>query len=749
MAELNGMINHHPTHEDEPESSHSQPQAPERRIAPGPEPAQEEEQELLQAPAQTISEIQLAEDQETVTKQELPQAPAQTTSEIQLAEEQETVISTQRNYPTQDLFANDTRRDFIDISIPLYEASIKGDWNAALVILEGRDHLVKCSITYNCETMLHVATSAQNVNFVKNLVAKMQDTDLEYHNKLTGNTALGLAAITGNIEIAETMVARNPNLLTILTGHDVIPLYMAALHGHRDMVSYLYNQMKNYDCKWTDTHKRWVYVKCVDSDLFGIDNNFNSFADIALQIFQDHPGPALEETQTVLGILAQKPSALNEAKQPIMRRIISSFSLRPAANESEAMILLRKILESIHEKPMDEVNRILRGPATFIGPSQMRVYTSRVLFVAAEKGNTKFIVELIRRYPDLIWKQNDDEVSLFHVAASHRHQDIYNLLYEIGSMKDLIVVQKDKKENNMLHLVAKKVEKSRIQDVSGAAFQMQRELLWYKNKRGQTPHEVFTNTHEKLVSDGEKWMRGTASKCMLVATLIATIVFGVAYTIPGGYDEKLGVPIFRHNVPFLVFVVLDAISLVLSSTSILVFLSILTSCYSQEDFIDSLPKKLMRWPKAGSAKNRIRFQSGPVQQSKSKNRIRFQSDPVPFESGVSKVGPVYSVPVRFQIRFGPNIRSDRFQRTGALFFAVSLRKGCLGGKNGTKGGIYPLENGQKVKKTGLLPLVEQTVKKPRKKNVTVGSGSESVPKNRISNRCGIIRFWTGSSRRNM
>nr|GEZ31723.1 ankyrin repeat-containing domain, PGG domain protein [Tanacetum cinerariifolium] len=31
-------------------------------------------------------------------------------------------------------------------------------------------------------------------------------------------------------------------------------------------------------------------------------------------------------------------------------------------------------------------------------------HSSRVLFVAAEMGNTKFLVELIRRYPDLIWK---------------------------------------------------------------------------------------------------------------------------------------------------------------------------------------------------------------------------------------------------------------------------------------------------------------------------------------------------------
>lgn len=114
-----------------------------------------------------------------------------------------------------------------------------------------------------------------------------------------------------------------------------------------------------------------------------------------------------------------------------------------------------------------------------------------------------------------------------------------------------------------------------------------------KNNDGLTPYELFTKNHKPLVTEGEKWMKGTASKCMVAAALIATVVFAVAYTIPGGYDQKTGFPMFLHNVPFIVFVILDAISLILSSTSILVFLSILTSRYAQEDFLESLPKKLL------------------------------------------------------------------------------------------------------------------------------------------------------------
>ncbi|XP_076902913.1 uncharacterized protein LOC143557815 [Bidens hawaiensis] len=242
-------------------------------------------------------------------------------------------------------------------------------------------------------------------------------------------------------------------------------------------------------------------------------------------------------------------------------------------------------------------------------------HSSRVLFIAAEMGNTQFLVELIRQYPDLIWKVNDDNQTIFHIAVKHRHEGIYNLLYEIGAMKDLITPLRDGHENNMLHLVGTRAKQKQLEDVSGVALQMQRELLWFqevqnmippsyrerKNEDGLTPHELFTMEHKELVTQGEKWMKGTASQCMVVAALIATIVFAAAFTVPGGYNQANdkatgqhnGIPVFHSKATFIVFVVADAISLFASCASILIFLSILTSRYAERDFLESLPKKLI------------------------------------------------------------------------------------------------------------------------------------------------------------
>ncbi|KAM0038452.1 putative ankyrin repeat-containing domain, PGG domain, ankyrin repeat-containing domain superfamily [Helianthus debilis subsp. tardiflorus] len=234
-------------------------------------------------------------------------------------------------------------------------------------------------------------------------------------------------------------------------------------------------------------------------------------------------------------------------------------------------------------------------------------YSSGVLFIAAEMGNTNFLVEFIRQKPSLIWDLNDDKQSIFHIGVKYRREGIYNLLYEIGAMKDSIIPLKDAYDNNILHLAGKLATKERLADVSGAALQMQRELLWFKevrnmvppiyrerkNKDGLTPHELFTEEHKELVREGEKWMKETASQCMVVAALIATIVFAAAFTVPGGYNQDDGIPIFYRKAMFVVFVVADAMSLFLSSASLLTFLSILTSRYAEHDFVESLPRKLM------------------------------------------------------------------------------------------------------------------------------------------------------------
>ena len=104
-----------------------------------------------------------------------------------------------------------------------------------------------------------------------------------------------------------------------------------------------------------------------------------------------------------------------------------------------------------------------------------------------------------------------------------------------------------------------------------------------KNTKGETPYVLFATNHENLRKEGEKWMMNTAQSSMVVATLIGTIVFSDQVADKSNRSPKL----------FLAYSISSAIALFGSSTSLIMFLSILTSRYSYEDFVVWLPIRLM------------------------------------------------------------------------------------------------------------------------------------------------------------
>ncbi|KAF5944635.1 hypothetical protein HYC85_018712 [Camellia sinensis] len=114
--------------------------------------------------------------------------------------------------------------------------------------------------------------------------------------------------------------------------------------------------------------------------------------------------------------------------------------------------------------------------------------------------------------------------------------------------------------------------------------------------RGTRPSSLlrlFNKEHKALMLEREKWIKDTASSCMVVVTLIAAVMFAAAFTVPGGNNNNTGQPILLTEKSFMIFAISDALELFSSTTSLLIFLSILTSHYAEENFLDSLPSKLI------------------------------------------------------------------------------------------------------------------------------------------------------------
>ncbi|KAI3935609.1 hypothetical protein MKW92_018856, partial [Papaver armeniacum] len=119
-----------------------------------------------------------------------------------------------------------------------------------------------------------------------------------------------------------------------------------------------------------------------------------------------------------------------------------------------------------------------------------------------------------------------------------------------------------------------------------------------ENGDGDTPQEVFTREHKDLVKKAEAYMIRTAESCLVVAALVNTVAFAAAYTVPGGNfgdsdATKMGKPIFLGKKSFVVFMVVDALALLASTTTILVFLFILAGSFAEGKFEALLPRLLV------------------------------------------------------------------------------------------------------------------------------------------------------------
>ncbi|XP_071689272.1 uncharacterized protein [Rutidosis leptorrhynchoides] len=235
-----------------------------------------------------------------------------------------------------------------------------------------------------------------------------------------------------------------------------------------------------------------------------------------------------------------------------------------------------------------------------------RFYSNPVLEATRQNAH-KAVIGIVDLFPEAVWSVNEDGHNFIQFAVINRSEKVYSLLYQMSEHRNIYKTMEDSSRNNLLHLAARLAPTNKLKIISGAALQMQRELQWFKevegfvcplnttqkNSAGETPEMVFSREHTELLIKGEEWMKKTAESYTITAALITTIVFAAAITVPGGNDQNKGTPLFTNKPAFTIFAISDAVSLFTAVTSLLMFLSILTTRFSEKDFLFKLPKRLI------------------------------------------------------------------------------------------------------------------------------------------------------------
>ncbi|KAF7820245.1 ankyrin repeat-containing protein NPR4-like isoform X1 [Senna tora] len=253
-----------------------------------------------------------------------------------------------------------------------------------------------------------------------------------------------------------------------------------------------------------------------------------------------------------------------------------------------------------------QASQILRLVCKTVRKSKELSVFAEALIGAAKEGNVEFVVQVSKAHPEIVLIGDTSIPNIFYYAVQFRQARVFNLIHGLR-FKDALTTNRDDSGNSLLHVVATLAPPSHLNSIYGAALQMQRELQWFKevesvvpatirvaqNNEGMTPIELFRESHKDLTKEGEKWIKETASSCSVVGALVVTIMFAAAFTVPGGNNQEFGYPIFIKKNYFTLFIFSTTLSLLSSSTSVLMFLGILTSRYSEEDFLKSLPTKLI------------------------------------------------------------------------------------------------------------------------------------------------------------
>ncbi|GKD87319.1 ankyrin repeat family protein, partial [Tanacetum coccineum] len=511
----------------------------------------------------------------------------------------------------------------------------KGDWVKAREIVD-TEEVTWTSELYGGNTAFYFAVGEFKDNeVVRDIVNALQSNRelLETTVDIQGVIPVHNAAVFGNTEALKIILDYNPKCLFICDRYSINLAINCALEiPEIETFQYLFKQMQSFKDEF-DTFLRGEYGlkllhQVIDTGLI----------DVAYKLIKDYPTMATQvyDDITPLERIIRKPDLFysgahyNMYQRFVYRHIpIENNSLgstdhtvdvenqeTPRKDKFVTKHTRRCFYNVPHVKHLKE-DKVQHNTTiklltlvckeiekTNTSSDVERLYSSP--FCLAVENDTDEAIDVLTTYFQGLDASEKDEQNVYQLTVLNRSEKVYRYsLHHDRNAKTLFLISKDDDGNNILHLAGRLAPMHKLNAASGAALQMQRELQWFEevkrvvgiahtrelNDNKETPMMVFRKEHKELRKEGEEWMKKTADSYTITAALIITIVFAAAITVPGGNDSTTGKPIYETKSSLIIFAISDAISLFTSTTSLLLFLSILTARYADEDFLYKLPKR--------------------------------------------------------------------------------------------------------------------------------------------------------------
>ncbi|XP_031091022.1 ankyrin repeat-containing protein ITN1-like isoform X1 [Ipomoea triloba] len=490
--------------------------------------------------------------------------------------------------------------DYSSKYLTLHRATVHGKWEEAKKFLEDNNHAIQAPIGIHKNTALHDAAKAGNKDFMEKAVAMMGDNNevMGVVKNRDGLTALHIAARFGNKEVGEILVGKNRNLLYERCNRGLLPIHYAACNTRRslEVFNYFWGVTKRDEDPEVDPYAgptgATILVNLIKS----------KFYVVAMDLADEYPDLARHRT-------------LDNETSPLEAIVKYDY---PIFKHEGAVMLVECLCDKLKT----------------LNDTQIASLAKEAIIQAAYLDIEEVVKNIVEACPITAYYKDKSGRNILHIAIEKHSTNVFNYVRGNSMLMHDLVDERDNNGNNIVHLSGKLTPPHKLN--VNAALQMQRDLRWVKevqkiaspyfsslrNKDEKTPKMVFTDEHKDLRKEGEKWMKETATACSVVAALIVTVVFAAAITVPGGNSEgeltqgfnatilntmingtikgpidetppKEGLPIFSKRRAFRSFYFTNGVSLAFSVYSLMVFLSIITSHYREEDFLRILPTNLI------------------------------------------------------------------------------------------------------------------------------------------------------------
>ncbi|XP_028802465.1 ankyrin repeat-containing protein At5g02620-like [Neltuma alba] len=513
--------------------------------------------------------------------------------------------------------------------------AVKGNIND----FEWKGEQIESILTPNKNTILHIHFTNCTNGVSKTFVKKVLDVcpALLLKTNVKGDTILHMAARYGHHKIVKNLIdyAKNPHiyeagaekrLIRAINDNNDTALHEAARYGHNKLVNVLLKEEPDHS----------YFGKNVDDETplyIAVERQHWKVVD-AILADSDSPQYNGPNGRTALH------AAVIHGDEEYVQKLLEGDSSAAKQADDNGWVPLHLAALCAESDVVEELVSKDRSMA------YMRDNEGRTaLHFAALLKKADVMEKIIEYCPDCCELVDEKGSNALHYSVMLERHSVFGLeIQSVSGLEDTIentplrnlCNEKDDDGNTPLHLLARQASTENDHPLLKADLPNLDKLAF--NKYGQTSFDVAFDVvpsdsalenkmlrelrasgarlggrvldrhlkkkkQEKRVVGGEKEkqyktngqdrLAGMATTLSVVATLIATVTFTAGFTLPGGLiqeGEHRGSPILKYNAAFMVFVLTDSLSFVLS-ISVVFFLFFSSALAKEKELSEALLDK--------------------------------------------------------------------------------------------------------------------------------------------------------------